>query len=193
MIIPPPVREYTEDFLKSRFANKYLGDQRTLRIGNIISFMSPININDIDEQHKPIKLEARQVINFCIEIPEISNYAGACVQKLFITNTANVIANNYFKDERFEVKNNDIIIHKEHNNGGIQQVNGVISVNQIKNVNGAILIYLGIYNQLSSTAFTNPRAFPLQLDETTVGNLMDKVNESFYHLVNAIFLKTAKM
>jgi len=191
MIIPPPVAEYTEDFLKSRFANKYLADQRTLRIGNIISFMTPVNLNDLDDQHCAIKYKAQQGINFCIEIPEISNYAGACFQKLFIANTANIIANNYFKNDRFEVSNNDIVIQKEHKNGGIQQINGVISINQIKNVNGAILIYLGIYNKLD--AQSQARAYPLKLDETTVGNLMDKVNESFYHLANAIFLKTAKM
>lgn len=191
MIIPPPVMEYTEDFLKSRFINKYLGDQRTLRIGNIISFTSPVNLNDIDDQHNIVKYKAQQAINFCIEIPEISNYAGACFQKLFIANTANIVANNYFKNDKFEVNNNDIVIQKEHKNGGIQQLNGVISINQIKNVNSAILIYLGIYNKLDS--HSHPRAYPLKLDEVTIGNMMDKVNEGFYHLANAIFLKTAKM
>lgn len=191
MIIPPPIKEFTEEFLNSRFANRYLGDQRTLRIGNILSFMSPLSLNDIDDDYNPIKIQASQAINFCIEIPEISNYAGACFQKLFITNTANILANNYFNNDRFEVKNNDIIISKEHNNGGIQQLNGLVSINQIKNTSGAILIYLGLYNKISKNS--PPRAFPLNLDENTVGNFMDKVNESFYHLANAIFLKTAKM
>jgi hypothetical protein len=87
-------------FFDQKQINKYLGDQRTLRIGNIISFTSQVDLNTI---------RADEMINFYCEIPEISNYAGVCFQRLFVTNVANIIAIKYYK-EPIEIHNNDIII-----------------------------------------------------------------------------------
>jgi len=175
------IKQYTDDLTNSRFANRILEDKRTLRIGNIISFVAPVNMQTC----------ADECINFMIEIPEISNYAGACFQRLFVTNVANILANTCFPDEQFEVINNDIIIKKEHNNGGISQVDGVVSLNQIKNINGAILIYLGLYNKAGKNS--PPRAYSLNLTADKYNPLMDAINESFYHLANSLFLTTAKM
>jgi hypothetical protein len=172
-------------FFNSKFANQKLGDQRTLRIGNIISFVSPVNFN-IDNKN----YNSDQSINFCIELPELSNYAGVCFQNLFITNVANILANKYIKDN-IEVINNEIIIKKEHTNSGIHQVDGIVSLNHIVNTNGAILIYLGLYNKISVNS--QPRAIALNMKQEQYNNFMDVTNESFYHLANSIFLQTAKM
>ena len=179
------IEKYDDIFLNQKFANKYMGDQRTLRIGNIISFIAPVSVT-IENK----KYNSDESINFCLEIPEISNYAGVCFQRLFITNVANILAVKYF-NEPFEIQNNDIIIKREHKNGGINQVDGVVSLNQIRNINGAILIYLGLYNHAGLNS--QPRAYSLHLDEDVAIKIMDSVNENFYHLANGIFLSTAKM
>lgn len=184
-MITPSFTKFDETFFNQKFANKYLTDKRTLRIGNIISFIGKVDYN-IEGK----KYFSEQAINWLIEIPEISNYAGVCFQKLFTTNVANLLANKFYKAE-VEVKNNDIFILKEHENAGIHQVDGVVSISYIKNVNGAILIHLGLHN--NAGCLSHPRSFSLGLSEEIANNFMDMVNESFYHLANSIFLQTAKM
>lgn len=169
-------------FFDQKQINKYLGDQRTLRIGNIISFTSQVDLNTI---------RADEMINFYCEIPEISNYAGVCFQQLFITNIANILANKYFQAP-IEIINNEIIIKKEHQNQGIHQVDGIASATMIKKINETIVIYVGLYNQIKHVV-SLPRAFALNLPEDKYVKFMDDVNGNFYTLVNNIFLQTVKM
>ena len=173
-----------EKFFDQRFANRLLGNQKTLRIGNIISFASPVNIQ-LDKRY-----QSDMSINFCLELPDISNYAGVCVSELFITNTASILGTRYIKDP-IEIVNGEIVIKKEHTSAGIHQLDGVSSLTYVKGINGAVLIYLGLYNKAGSDAI--PRAYSLNFDVDTVNKFMDDVNSSFYNLVNGIFLKTAKM
>jgi hypothetical protein len=186
-MIVPTITQVNDDFLQKKFANKHLGDQRTLRIGNIVSFISPVFIKDGIPNKS---YEADEAINFAIEIPEISNYAGVCFQRLFVTNVANILAVKFCKDP-IEIINNDIIIKKEHSQGGIHQVDGMVSLNVIRQISGAITIYLGLYNKAGEKAI--PRAYSLNFDMDTCKKLMDSVNENFYHLANGVFLSTAKM
>ena len=72
MIIPKIIR-MDDSFLRNRFANQYLADARTLRIGNIISFVAPVELSESIRSVKPIIAE--EAINFCLELPELSNYA----------------------------------------------------------------------------------------------------------------------
>lgn len=178
------IEKINEEFFKQRFANRLLGNTRTIRIGNIISFISPVDI--ISEKW----LKSDQSINFCLEIPDISNYAGVCFSELFITNVANILGTRYIKDQ-IEINNGEIIIKKEHAHAGIHQIDGVVSTNTIRSVNGAILIYLGLYNNAGDNA--TPRAYSLNFDIDTINKFMDDVNASFYNLANGIFLKTSKM
>ena len=156
----------TEKFLDDKFANAFMGDKRTLRIGNIISFLSPLKF---DKQKK----ECEQAINFCIEIPEISNYAGACFQKLFITNVANILTVKHVK-EPVEVRNDDIIIKKEHLGGGVSQIDGVLNFNYITKTKDNIMILLSLYNKLGDNS--NVRSIALNLPDEMCYPLMDKIN-----------------
>ena len=186
MIINPPKLVLENEFFEKRFINKLLTDQRTLRIGGIVSFIAPAKIEAIDGK----TYTSKQSINFCIEIPEISNYAGVCFQRLFVTNVANLLAVKYLK-EPIEIQNNDVIIKKEHTNGGITQVDGVASLNLIRNINGAILIYMGLYNIAGEKS--HPRSYSLNFELEKCSKFMDDVNANFYHLANGVFLQTAKM
>jgi hypothetical protein len=180
------IKQINNDLLSKKFANKYLSDARTLRIGNIVSCLCPVDIN-LDDN----KIISDESINFLVEIPEISNYAGVCFQQLFLTNIANILSNKIMNNVQIEIINNDIIIKKEHDNAGIHQLDGIASGSLIKNINGAILIYVGLYNKTGKLSI--PRAFSLQLSTELCYKYMDMINESFYHLVNNIFLKTSKM
>jgi hypothetical protein len=173
-----------DEFFHQKFANRLLTDTKTIRIGNIISFVSPVQLT-VDKSHF-----SDQSINFCLEIPDISSYAGVCVSELFITNCASILGTRYLK-EPIEITNSEIIIKKEHTNGGVHQLDGVVSLNKIINLNGTMLIYLGLYNKAGINS--RPRSFSLNFDVDTVNRFMDDVNGGFYNLVNGIFLKTAKM
>lgn len=186
MIIPNSPKLLDNDFFNQKFANRLLKDQRTLRIGNIISFISPVKMV-INEK----VCESVQSLNFCLEIPEATNYAGVAIQQLFITNVANILSKKIYTDAPMEVMNTDIIVKKEHSHGGINQLDGVVSMNYIKNLNGTILIYLGLYNDAGESA--TPRAFSLQLEQELCYKFMDEVNGMFYNLVNNLFINTTKM
>jgi len=169
-------------FLEQKQINKLLGDQRTLRIGNIISFTCETDIDNI---------KADQMINFYCEIPDISNYAGVCFQQLFIANIANILAKSYF-DAPIEIINNEIIIKKEHKNQGINQLDGIASATRIKRLQDTIIIYVGLYNTIEKRT-SIPRAFALNLPQDKYNKFMDEVNGNFYTLANNIFLQTVKM
>lgn len=186
MIIPNSPKILDNDFFNKKFANKYHTDRHTLRIGNIISFISPVKMV-INEKI----CESTQSLNFCLEIPETNNYAGVAIQQLFITNVGNILSKKEYTDCPMEITNTDIILKKEHSHGGINQLDGVVSMNYIKNLNGTILIYLGLYNDAGESAI--PRAFSLHLREDVCYKFMDEVNAMFYHLVNNLFINTAKM
>jgi hypothetical protein len=77
------IQSINKTFFETKNVNKNIGDQRTLRIGNIMSFISAVSTENI---------RADEMINFFCEIPEITNYAGVCFQQLFLTNIANLLA-----------------------------------------------------------------------------------------------------
>ena len=185
-MIVQELKHINHSFFTSRFANKFLGDKRTIRIGNIISTLCPVNICDTG-----LSLISDESINFAIEIPDISNYAGVCVQQLFITNVANQLASKKYTDSDIEIINKDIIIKKEHLHAGIQQVDGIVSMSHIKQVNGAVLIYLGLHNKAGKDSA--PRSFSLNLPQDVCYKFMDETNAMFLNLANNIFLNTAKM
>lgn len=173
------------EFFNNKFANKYLTDLRTLRIGNMVSSLCPINLT-IEEK----KYQGDQVLNFCAEVPDISLYAGVCLQRLFISNIANIIQTSIL-DCEISVINDDIIVHKEHTNGGIVQKDGILNTNYITKVQDTVLFYVGLYNK--SGSLSQPRSFSLNLEVEKCHKLMDKINESYYHMVNSIYLKTSKI
>lgn len=167
---------------KKRFAYSIFGYSRTLRIGNIVSFVGPLNFRVEDTY-----VTGEQCINFCIELPEYDNLSGSLFQKLFLTNVAQILSTNYLKVP-VEISRYELIVQKEHNNGGIIQKNGIVSNTYMKNVNGAMLIYLGLYNKTGEGA--NARAFAMNLNKEQSIKLMEEINQSFYFLTNDVFLNS---
>lgn len=175
------LEKYDQTFFNSRFANRIYGDTRTIRIGNVVSFLAPVDLPN---------LNATEVMNFCAEIPDISIYAGACFQRLWITNMANILGSGYVQSP-IEVINTDIVIKQEHTQCGIKQLDGIVSMTHLKAVSNAILIHVGLYNNAGETA--PPRSFSLKFDNKKATEVMNAINENFYHLANTIFLATTKV
>ncbi len=185
MIIQNPPKILTDEFFCKKFANRFLTEKRIIRLGNIISFLSPVELT-IDEKSYKSDLS----INFCIEIPDITVYSGVCFQKLFLTNVANILGNQ-FLNSPIELLNNDIVVKCEHKNQGINQLDGVVSLSNIKLVNNSILMYIGLYNIAGDNS--SPRAFSLNFEVDKSSKIMDTVNENFYYLAHNIFVLTSKI
>ena len=168
--------------LKERFAYNVFGYSRTLAIGNIISFYGGLNYRVKDKF-----ICADECLNFCLELPKYDLLSGVLFNKLFITNVAQILTTTYL-NAPVQVSQNTLIVEKEHVKNGYFQKNGIVSVNLFSYVNGAFLIYLGLYNKGGESA--NARAFSMELNEEKSKNLMEEINQSFYFLSNDAFLGT---
>jgi len=111
---------YDGSFIHTRFEYKYYRD-RVLPIGNIVSFIAPVevtlNLIDLEDSLEKDYIFSESMVNFCWEIPNLDPFGAVCFQRLF--NTA--IANTLYKiiNKPIEMKGDDIMVHAEHNQGGI--------------------------------------------------------------------------
>lgn len=168
--------------LRERFAFNVFGYSRTLAIGNIISFCGALNYRVKDKF-----IAADECVNFCLELPNFDVTSGVLFNRLFLLNVAQILTTNYLKAP-ISISQNQLVVEKEHQQGGIAQKNGIASVNLYSHVNGAFLIYLGLYNKTGESSPT--RSYPMGLNAETTKNLMEEVNQSFYFLRNDIFINT---
>ena len=117
-MIVKDIKLYDGAILQDRFAYEYFKD-RVMRVGNIIAFRAPMKVEAefmVDKQDLLDKdyIYSDDAINFCIEIPDISLFAGVCFQRLYNSTIANILASKYLKCD-IEVDGDDIMVHKEHN------------------------------------------------------------------------------
>jgi len=167
--------------IQERFAFDMFGYGRTLAIGNIISFIGGLNYRENDNF-----LCAEQCVNFCMELPKYDTTSGVLFNRLFLTNVAQIL--NETLDKPIDVSQNKLIVKAEHENRGIVQNDGIVSVNFMSQVNDAFLIYIGLYNKTGDES--EARAFSMDLDTEECTKLMELVHGSFYFLANDIFLNT---
>src|SRR5574343_1905385 len=123
------VTNYDGSFIHERFAYKYFRKE-VMRTGNIVAFIGPMevtaNLIDLEDALEKDYIYSEKAINFCWEIPEIDTFGGVAFQRLFNTTIANILYK--FIKAPIEMKGDDIIVHKEHNQGGITQTKGKASV-----------------------------------------------------------------
>ena len=120
---------YDGSFIHKRFAYKYFRD-RTLPIGNIVSFVSPVevtlNLIDLEDSLEKDYIYSDSMVNFCWEIPNLDPFGAVCFQRLFNTTIANTL--HKIINKPIEMKGDDVMVHAEHNQGGIVQQKGKASV-----------------------------------------------------------------
>ena len=171
--------------LRERFAYNVFGYSRTMAIGNIISFCG-----SLDYRNKDKFLGGDECIHFCVELPEYDRRAGVLFNRLFLTNVGQILSTN-FLHVPIQITQDSLVVEKAHFQGGVEQKNGVVSVNLCSQVHGAFMIYLGLYNKGGESA--PARAFSMGLNASETNQLMEEVNSSFYFLANDIFLGTCRV
>ena len=187
------IKIYDGTYLHKRFAYDHFLD-KTQPVGNIIAFRSPISvsIDKLVDKANIIKEEglyADDAINFCLEIPNISLFAGVCFQRIFNTCIGNILASEFLKCD-VEIDGAAIIIHKEIEEDGIIKTRGKASVSDVVLVDGAVLIHTGI--NITSGKKAPATAFSTKLSDDECVVLMRKGIEFFYGVLHEIFVETTK-
>lgn len=184
---------YDGSYLRKRFAYDHFLE-KTQPIGNIIAFRSPIKVeveNLIDKErilnNEPIYSD--DAINFCMELPNTSLFAGVCFQRIFNSCIGNLLASNYLKCD-IEIDGSNIIIHKEREEEGIIRTKGLASITDVNCVDDAVLIHTAIHINAGQKAERSAYSTGLTEDECII--LMREGIEFFYGVLHEIFVETTK-
>ena len=185
---------YDGSDLQDRFAYRVFKD-KVLRTGNIVAGVSPAKVEkeymvDVEDLLSEDYIYSDKMIHFLIEIPDISLYAGVCFQRLFASVAGNILASKYLKCD-VEIDGDDIIVHKEHEQGGIIQQKGKASVSIAKECNGAVLIHLGINLEAGKKA--PAFAYSTKLSDEEAEAFMRDCIEAFYGMSQSVFTATCKI
>jgi hypothetical protein len=185
---------YNGDLIHNRFAYRHFRE-RTLPIGNIVAFRSPMKVETdgmIDEEDvlKGEFIYSDDAINFCWEIPNMDAFGAVSYQRLLNTQIAQILSTKYL-NAPIEVDGDDLIVHKEHAQGGIIQNKGKCSVSITCVKNGAALGHTGINIHAGKDAPSH--AFSTQLSDTQIEQFMKDVIDLFYSINDDMFIATTKI
>lgn len=187
------IDNYDGNLIHNRFAYTFF-KKRTLPIGNIVTFRSPMHVEadgmiDHEDVLQNDFIYSSDAINFCWEIPGLDAFGAVAWQRLFNTGIANVLQN--LIKAPIEVDGDDLIVHKEFKSGGIIQTKGKCSVSITYEKDGAALGHTGINVQAGDKAPSF--AYSTNLTDDQVKVLQDTVVEMFYAMNDDMFLATTKI
>jgi hypothetical protein len=188
------IKNYDGKILHSRFAYKYFRD-RTLPIGNIIAFRSPMHVEaegmiDTEDVLNNDFIYSQDAINFLWEIPNLDSFGAVAWQRLFNTQIANILSFKYIKSP-IEVDGDDLIVHKEHEQGGVTQMKGKCSVSITYSKNNVALGHTGI--NITAGKKAPAFAYSTNLNDSEAEMFMKDVIGTFYKMNEDIFLATTKV
>jgi hypothetical protein len=188
------VKVYDGNLIHSRFAYRYFRD-KTLPIGNIGAFRAPMKVEaegmiDNEDILNADYIYSDDAINFCWEIPNLDPFGAVAFQRLLNTQIANILSSKYLKAP-IEVDGDDLMVHKEHNQGGVTQMKGKCSVSITYSKNNVALGHTGINIEAGKKA--PAFAFSTNLGNAEAEQFMKDVIEVFYGMVEDIFLATTKV
>ena len=183
---------YDGSFIHKRFAYKYFRD-KTLPIGNIVSFVAPVevtlNLIDLEDSLEKDYIYSESMVNFCWEIPNLEPFGAVCFQRLFNTSVANIL--HEYINKPIEMKGDDIIVHAEHNQGGITQSKGKASVSITYAKDNVAIGHTGI--NITAGKRAPAFAYSTNLTPEQSENFQLKVHKLFYSMVDNIFVATSKV
>ena len=183
---------YDGSFIHKRFAYKYFRD-KTLAIGNIVSFTAPVevtlNLIDLEDSLEKDYIYSENMVNFCWEIPNLEPFGAVCFQRLFNTSVANIL--HEYINKPIEMKGDDIIVHAEHNQGGITQSKGKASVSITYAKDNIAIGHTGI--NITAGKRAPAFAYSTNLTSEQSENFQLKVHKLFYSMVDNIFVATSKV
>lgn len=183
---------YDGSFIHKRFAYKYFRD-KTLAVGNIVSFVAPVevtlNLIDLEDSLEKDYIYSDSMVNFCWEIPNLDPFGAVCFQRLYNTTLANIL-HEYIK-KPIEMKGDDIMIHAEHNQGGIHQTKGKASVSITYSKDNVAIGHTGI--NITAGKRAPAFAFSTNLSPENIEQFQQKAIHNFYSMVDNIFVATSKV
>jgi hypothetical protein len=188
------IKVYDGTLLHSRFAYKYFR-KNTLPIGNIIAFRAPMLVEaagmiDNEDVLNNDFIYSDDAINFLWEIPNLDPFGAVAYQRLFNTQIANVLGIKYLQAP-IEVDGDDLIVHKEHTQGGVTQTKGKCSVSITYSKNNVALGHTGI--NITAGKKAPAFAYSTNLSDEHADQFMKDVVDAFYGLNEDIFLATTKV
>jgi hypothetical protein len=188
------IKSYDGALLHSRFAYKFFRE-RALPIGNIIAFRAPMNVEaegmiDSEDVLNNDYIYSDDAINFLWEIPNLDPFGAVAWQRLFNTQIANILSTKYI-NAPIEVNGDDLIVHKEHTQGGITQQKGKCSVSITYSNNGVALGHTGI--NVSAGKKAPAFAFSTNLTNEQANLFMKDIIDLFYAMNDDIFIATSKV
>jgi hypothetical protein len=188
------IKVYDGKILHSRFAYKFFRD-KTLPIGNIIAFRAPMKVElegmiDSEDVLNNDYIYSDDAINFLWEIPYLDSFGAVAWQRLFNTQIANILSNKFIKAP-IEVDGDDLIVHKEHAQGGITQQKGKCSVSITYSRNNIAMGHTGI--NINAGKKAPAFAYSTQLNDEQATLFMQEVINLFYVLNDDIFIATSKV
>ena len=185
-------QNYDGSFIHKRFAYKYFRD-RTLPIGNIVSFVAPVevtlNLIDLEDSLEKDYIYSDSMVNFCWEIPNLDPFGAVCFQRLFNTAIANIL--HKIINKPIEMKGDDIMIHAEHNQGGIVQQKGKASVSITYSKENVAIGHTGV--NVSAGKRAPAFAYSTNLTPEQTEQFQKAVIDQFYSMVDNIFIATTKV
>jgi hypothetical protein len=188
------VKIYDGNLIHTRFAYRYFRD-KTLPIGNIVVFRAPMKVEaegmiDSEDILNADYIYSDDAINFCWEIPGLDPFGAVAWQRLFNTQIANVLSTKYI-NAPIEVDGDDLIVHKEHNQGSITQTKGKCSVSITVSNNNVALGHTGI--NITAGKKAPAFAYSTSLTDEQAQGFMKDIIDIFYQMNDDIFLATTKV
>lgn len=193
-MITENIKVYDGSLIHSRFAYKFF-KKRTLPIGNILTFRAPMKVEaegmiDSEDVLNNDFIYSDDAINFVWEIPYLDPFGAVAWQRLFNTQLANILSTKYLQAPII-VDGDDLIVQKEHTQGGVTQTSGKCSVSITYVKNGIALGHTGINIKAGKKA--PAFAFSTNLSDEQVTAFMKDIIEMFYVLNDDIFIATSKV
>jgi len=185
---------YDGKLLHGRFAYKFFRD-KTLPIGKCIAFRAPMLVEaegmiDTEDVLKNDFIYSDDAINFLWEIPNLDAFGAVAYQRLFNTQIANILSSHYLKVP-IEMRGDDMIVHKEHEQGGVIQTSGKCSVSITYTKNNIALGHTGINIKAGKKA--PAFAYSTNLTDEQATAFIKDVIGLFYNLNDDIFIATTKV
>ena len=183
---------YDGSFIHKRFAYRYFRE-RTLPIGNIVSFVAPVevtlNLIDLEDSLEKDYIYSDSMVNFCWETPNLDPFGAVCFQRLFNTSIANIL--HRIINKPIEMKGDDIMVHAEHNQGGIIQTKGKASVSITYSKENVAIGHTGVNVVAGKRA--PAFAYSTNLTPEQTAQFQNEVINQFYAMVDNIFVATTKV
>lgn len=188
------IKVYDGPLIHKRFAYDYFRN-KVLPTGNIIAFRCPmdVSIDGMIDQEDVLQgdyIASDDAVNFCWEIPHLDKFGAVAFQRLFNTQIANILSSLINKP--IEVDGDDLMVHDEFegNDGKLQAV-GKCSVSITYSKDNVAIGHTGI--NIDAGRKAPAFAYSTELDEEQTQEFMTRVIDTFYGMVDDIFIATTKI